>query len=109
MGFRIALDDFGTGYSSMSYIRSFPLDVIKLDRCFVCDVASDPAAAGIANAVVMMAHSLGLTVVGEGVDAEAQARVLTELGCDEMQGFLISGALCAEEFSRLLPTRRSGA
>jgi diguanylate cyclase (GGDEF)-like protein len=109
MGFRIALDDFGTGYSSMSYIRSFPLDVIKLDRCFVCDVASDPTAAGIANAVVMMAHSLGLTVVGEGVDAEAQARVLTELGCDEMQGFLISGALCAEEFSRLLPTRRSGA
>jgi EAL domain-containing protein (putative c-di-GMP-specific phosphodiesterase class I) len=57
----------------------------------------------------MIAHSLGLTVVGEGVDAEAQARVLTELGCDEMQGFLISGALCAEEFSRLLPTRRSGA
>ena len=55
-----------------------------------------------------MAHSLGLTVVGEGVDAEAQARVLTELGCDEMQGFLISGALCAEEFSRLLPARRGG-
>ncbi len=108
MGFRIALDDFGTGYSSMSYFRSFPLDVIKLDRCFVCDVASDPAAAGIANAVIMMAHSLGLTVVGEGVDAEAQARVLTEQGCDEMQGFLISGALCPEEFSRLLPARRSG-
>ncbi len=109
MGISIALDDFGTGYSSMSYIRNFPLDVIKLDRCFVCDVDSDPAAAGIANAVIIMAHSLGLTVVGEGVDAETQARVLTEQGCDEMQGFLISGALCAEEFSRLLPARRSGA
>jgi diguanylate cyclase (GGDEF)-like protein len=109
MGFRIALDDFGTGYSSLSYIRSFPLDVIKLDRCFVCEVANDPAAAGIANAVIIMAQSLGLSVVAEGVDAEAQARVLTEQGCDEMQGFLISGALCPEEFSRLLPARRSGA
>jgi EAL domain-containing protein (putative c-di-GMP-specific phosphodiesterase class I) len=109
MGVRLALDDFGTGYSSMSYVRNFPLDVIKMDRCFVCDVASDPAAAGVANAVIMMAHSLGLTVVAEGVDAEAQARVLTEQGCDEMQGFLISGALCPEEFSRLLPARRSGA
>ncbi len=108
MGVRLALDDFGTGYSSMSYIRNFPLDVIKLDRCFVCDVDSDPAAAGVANAVIMMAHSLGLTVVAEGVDAEAQARVLTEQGCDEMQGFLISEALCPEEFSRLLPARRSG-
>ena len=109
MGIRLALDDFGTGYSSMSYVRNFPLDVIKMDRCFVCDVASDPAAAGVANAVIMMAHSLGLTVVAEGVDAEAQARILTEQGCDEMQGFLISGALCPEEFSRLLPARRSGA
>jgi diguanylate cyclase (GGDEF)-like protein len=109
MGISIALDDFGTGYSSMSYVRNFPLDVIKLDRCFVCDVASDPVAAGVANAVIMMAHSLGLTVVGEGVDAEAQAHVLTEQGCDEMQGFLISAALCPEEFRHLLPARRSGS
>jgi EAL domain-containing protein (putative c-di-GMP-specific phosphodiesterase class I) len=109
MGISIALDDFGTGYSSMSYVRNFPLDVIKLDRCFVCDVANDPAAAGIASAVIMMAHSLGLSVVAEGVDAEAQVRVLTEQGCDEMQGFLINRALCPEEFSRLLPARRSGA
>jgi diguanylate cyclase (GGDEF)-like protein/PAS domain S-box-containing protein len=108
MGIRIALDDFGTGYSSMSYVCKFPLDVIKLDRCFVCDVANDPAAAGVANAVIMMAHSLGLTVVAEGVDAESQARILTEQGCDEMQGFLINGALCPEEFSRLLTNRRSG-
>ena len=102
MGFRIALDDFGTGYSSMSYIRSFPLDVIKLDRCFVCEVASDPAAAGIANAVVMMAHSLGLTVVAEGIETKEQLQFLRERGCDEGQGYLFSRPVPASEWPALM-------
>jgi len=110
MGIRIALDDFGTGYSSMSYITRFPLDVLKMDRCFVVDVDSGPAGAGIAQAVITMAHSLGLTVVAEGVDAEDQAKILAAQGCDELQGFLVSGALPPDEFTRFLsrgPTPRS--
>jgi EAL domain-containing protein (putative c-di-GMP-specific phosphodiesterase class I) len=102
MGVRIALDDFGTGYSSMSYVRRFPLDVLKIDQCFVRDIEFDPAAAGIVQAVVTMAHSLGLKVIAEGVDSEAIARSLSECGCDEMQGFLISEALPPEDLGRFL-------
>jgi EAL domain-containing protein (putative c-di-GMP-specific phosphodiesterase class I) len=102
IGIRIALDDFGTGYSSMSYITRFPLDVLKMDRCFVRDVDAGPAEAGIAQAVITMAHSLGLTVVAEGVDAEDQAKILTAQGCDELQGFLVSGALPPDEFTHFL-------
>ncbi|MCG8591969.1 MAG: EAL domain-containing protein, partial [Proteobacteria bacterium] len=84
MGVRVALDDFGTGYSSLSYITRFPLDTLKMDRCFVRDVDSDPNASGIAKAVIERAHSLGARVVAEGVDAEEQATVLLEHGCDEL-------------------------
>jgi len=93
MGVRIALDDFGTGYSSLSYLERFPLDVLKLDRSLVRDVNASPSARGIVQAVITMAHALGLRVVAEGVDAEEQYRILEELGCDEIQGFLIAGPL----------------
>jgi predicted signal transduction protein with EAL and GGDEF domain len=102
MGVRIALDDFGTGYSSLSYITHFPLDVLKMDRAFVRDVDSDPAAKGVTNAVIQMAHSLGLRVVAEGVDSDAQAQILREQGCDELQGFLLSAAVPPEELVRFL-------
>jgi EAL domain-containing protein (putative c-di-GMP-specific phosphodiesterase class I) len=102
MGVRIALDDFGTGYSSLSYITHFPLDVLKMDRAFVRDVDSDPAAKGVTNAVIQMAHSLGLRVVAEGVDSDAQAQILKEQGCDELQGFLLSAAVPPEELVRFL-------
>jgi diguanylate cyclase (GGDEF)-like protein/PAS domain S-box-containing protein len=102
MGIRIALDDFGTGYSSLSYLTRFPLDTLKLDRCFVRDVESDPGAAGVASGVISMAHSLGLRVVAEGVDVEDQARFLREHGCDELQGFLFCGPISGDEIPRFL-------
>jgi diguanylate cyclase (GGDEF)-like protein len=97
MGLRIALDDFGTGYSSLSYLARYPLDFLKLDRSLVRDLTEDPHARGIATAVISMAHVLGLRVVAEGVDQQEQLAELRRQGCDEIQGFLIAGALPPEE------------
>jgi diguanylate cyclase (GGDEF)-like protein/PAS domain S-box-containing protein len=102
MGVRVALDDFGTGYSSLAYLTRFPLDALKIDRFFVREVHTDPAAAGIARAVIGMAHSLGLRAVAEGVDCAEQLALLREFGCDEVQGFLFAGALPAEELPPFL-------
>ncbi len=102
MGVRIALDDFGTGYSSLSYLERFPLDTLKLDRSLVRDVATSHSAQGIVQAVINMAHALGLEVVAEGVDREDQRELLRDLGCDELQGFLISEAIEAKRFAELL-------
>ncbi len=102
MGIGIALDDFGTGYSSLSYLTRFPLDVLKMDRCFVRDIHRDHSAAGITAAVIQMAHSLGTRVVAEGVDEPEQCKLLMQQGCDEVQGFLFSGALPAAQFRRYL-------
>jgi diguanylate cyclase (GGDEF)-like protein/PAS domain S-box-containing protein len=99
LGVRLALDDFGTGYSSLTHLKRFPLEVLKLDRSFVEDVADRQEDRVIVNSVVAMAHSLGLRVVAEGVETEAQRRVLQELGCDEFQGFLYSKALSPEELA----------
>ena len=107
IGVKVALDDFGTGYSSLSYLSRFPLDTLKMDRCFVRDVHADPGAAGVAHAVIGMAHALGLRVVAEGVDSEDQAALLRQHGCDEVQGFLFSGAVCADDFVRFL-SRQEG-
>jgi PAS domain S-box-containing protein len=102
IGVKIALDDFGTGYSSLSFIANFPLDSLKMDRSFVRDADSDSATGAITTAVISMAQGLGLKVVAEGVDLEAQAVFLNEQGCDEMQGFLFSGPVPAEEFEQFL-------
>ena len=102
MGVRVALDDFGTGYSSLSYLTRFPLDTLKMDLAFIRDVATDPSAAGVVTGVIAMAHSLSLRVVAEGVDSEDQAKILRQMECDEVQGFLYSGALPPNEFARFL-------
>jgi len=102
IGVGISLDDFGTGYSSLSYVSRFPLDVLKLDRSIVREVDSDPAAEGVARAVVGLAHSLEMRVVAEGVDAEAQADTLRRLGCDELQGFWIRESVTLGELEQLL-------
>jgi diguanylate cyclase (GGDEF)-like protein len=106
MGIAVALDDFGTGYSSLSYLARFPLDTLKMDRCFVRDVDHDPAAAGVAKAVIAIGHCLNARVVAEGVDTFEQERFLRDHGCDELQGFLLAGALPPEQAARFL-TRRS--
>ena len=106
MGLRVALDDFGTGYSSLSYLKRFPLDSLKIDRSFVLGLPHEADAVGIINAIIAMAHVLGLRVVAEGVEAEAQAAFLGGCGCDEMQGYVFSKPLPAEEFARLLESQQ---
>jgi EAL domain-containing protein (putative c-di-GMP-specific phosphodiesterase class I) len=97
IGVALALDDFGTGYSSLSFLTRFPLDVLKIDRSIASGVEDDPAAASIVEAVVAMGSRLGLRIVAEGVDSPGQAERIRELGCDEIQGFLISQPLDAKE------------
>jgi EAL domain-containing protein (putative c-di-GMP-specific phosphodiesterase class I) len=86
-GVRIALDDFGTGYSSLSYLRQFPVDALKVDQSFVADLPHDASAQSVVRAIVSMGHSLGLTVVAEGVETYDQHRWLVAQGCDLLQGY----------------------
>ena len=102
IGVVLALDDFGTGYSSLGLLTRFPLDVLKIDRSIAASVVDDPAAASVVEAVVTMGGRLGLRIVAEGVDEQEQAELLRELGCDEIQGFLISPAVDPEAFSALI-------
>jgi EAL domain-containing protein (putative c-di-GMP-specific phosphodiesterase class I) len=105
LGIGIAIDDFGTGYSSLSYLKRFPVDKIKLDRSFVSGLPNNTEDASIARAVITMAHSLGLKVVAEGVEAEAQRGFLAAHGCDEMQGYLFARPLPAAECEQFLRPR----
>jgi diguanylate cyclase (GGDEF)-like protein/PAS domain S-box-containing protein len=89
LNIRIALDDFGTGYSSLSYLRTLPLDCLKIDRSFVRDLTSDPQGAALVQSIIGIGHSLGLEVTAEGVETEQQRLGLVEMGCDELQGFLL--------------------
>lgn len=90
LGVRIAVDDFGTGYSSLDYLRTLPVDVVKIDRSFVSDIGSDPARRAIVQAVTDLGHALGLTIVAEGIERENEAQMVRALGCDLGQGFLFS-------------------
>jgi diguanylate cyclase (GGDEF)-like protein/PAS domain S-box-containing protein len=92
VGVRIALDDFGTGFSSLSYLKRFPFDKIKIDRCFVSDISETDGSSSIVQAVVNIAAALHMTTTAEGVETEAQRELLRRLGCTEMQGYLFSAA-----------------
>ena len=107
LGVRIALDDFGTGYSSLSYLKRFPFDKIKIDRCFITDIAEPDGSAGIVRAVVNIAAERHMTTTAEGVETEQQQRILRELGCSEMQGYLFSAPRSAEAIREMLATHRT--
>jgi EAL domain-containing protein (putative c-di-GMP-specific phosphodiesterase class I) len=106
-GLHISIDDFGTGYSSLSYLKQFPIDALKIDRSFVSEVTTNADDAAIATAIILMGHSLKLSVVAEGVETESQLAFLRVLQCNEVQGFLISPPVPAEQARELL--RADGA
>ncbi|MDO9094186.1 MAG: EAL domain-containing protein [Rubrivivax sp.] len=93
MGVRVAMDDFGTGHSSLSYLKRFDIDTLKIDRSFVSALPDDPEDTAIATAIVAMGHSLHMKVVAEGVETAEQAECLRQMGCDEIQGYLLSRPL----------------
>jgi diguanylate cyclase (GGDEF)-like protein len=107
IGVRIALDDFGTGYSSLSYLHRFPFDKIKIDRCFVEDIAGPDGSSSIVQAVVNLAAARRMTTTAEGVETEEQRRLLRALGCSEMQGYLFSAAKPADKVQELFALHRS--
>jgi EAL domain-containing protein (putative c-di-GMP-specific phosphodiesterase class I) len=109
LGVRVALDDFGSGYSSLSYLQSYPLDVVKLDRGFVDSLDESTASAAVVTAAIDMARALGLRVVAEGVERESQLVRLRELGCPYVQGFLFAPALDPADAAELLGGMRLAA
>jgi len=106
LGVSVTIDDFGTGYSSLSYLKRFPIDCLKIDRSFVRDVTTNLDDASICGAVVAMAHNLCMKVVAEGVETREQWHYLKTLGCDEVQGYLVSRPVPALEFEQFLANWR---
>ena len=109
LGVSISVDDFGTGYSSLAYLRSFPIDTLKIDGSFIQAMVNDPQSAAIVRSVIDLAHNLKLGTVAEGVETEEQAALLRRAACDRIQGFLVSRPLLAADATRLLHDERRRA
>lgn len=108
-GIRFSLDDFGTGYSSLSYLRYLPLEQLKIDRSFISRIPGNTNDAAIVQAIIAMGHSLGLTIIAEGVETEEQLVFLSNLGCDAYQGFLLSKPMPIKALNSYLELERSSA
>ncbi len=102
LGVSISIDDFGTGYSSLSYLKRFPIQHLKIDRSFVMDIITSKDDASIVKAIIAMGHSLGLSIVAEGVETFEQLEFLNNLNCDEYQGYYFSRPVPGEDFVKFL-------
>jgi EAL domain-containing protein (putative c-di-GMP-specific phosphodiesterase class I) len=107
IGFSLALDDFGTGYSSLSYLQRYPIDKIKIDRSFISNLGIDAEASALVGAIVKLARALKLSVIAEGVETDEQLDQLSALGCSDVQGYLFSKPIQANEIDALYVNRRS--
>jgi diguanylate cyclase (GGDEF)-like protein len=101
MGVRVALDDFGTGYSSLAYLRRFPFHTLKIDRAFVSELLLREDARAIVRTIIQLAGTLGMRTIAEGVESQAQLEVVSQTGCDEVQGFVVSRPCTADAFAEL--------
>ncbi|HEY0332154.1 MAG TPA: EAL domain-containing protein, partial [Stenotrophomonas sp.] len=101
-GVKVWLDDFGTGFSGLSHLRQVPVDGVKIDKSFVSDLERDPDDLALTTAIIAMAHSLGITVVAEGIEHEAQFNLLRERGCDLGQGYWFSHPLSSTDLVRMI-------
>ena len=108
-GVEVSIDDFGTGFSALSYLKLFDVDYLKIDRSFVINLVDDPNDRALTEAIVVMAHRLGMKTIAEGVETTAQRDMLASFGCDYFQGFLLSPAVSSDDFERLVQASKSTA
>jgi EAL domain-containing protein (putative c-di-GMP-specific phosphodiesterase class I) len=102
MGVQISLDDFGTGYSSLSYLMKLPIDKLKIDQSFIRNLERDTNGAAIVSAIIAMAHTVGISVIAEGVEEALHLQLLREMRCDTVQGYYIARPMPACEIEQLI-------
>jgi EAL domain-containing protein (putative c-di-GMP-specific phosphodiesterase class I) len=103
-GVSLSVDDFGTGYSSLERLLHLPIDLIKIDKSFICDIASSERSLNLVRAVITLGHSLGARLVAEGIETEAQRQIVHGLGCDFGQGFHIAAPMSSVALNEFLTT-----